>query len=518
MQRRNIILISQRFVLSPNETKHITVFLNHQIIARASDPEVFTFSSAARLENECHVIIRSVLDKNNSYNMASLLEAGEALVASDRATVSKLDFLFRKDLTQPSCETKSCIGLFSLDESFPAGDSVHLLLMNDGRIVTPISYMTPLYPALNSTPVWMVPVASPCVIQMHCRVAENIQVIESSVPGSSIHSAAIHLSGSMWQGNPAVLKCAADYPEALDDVKIWAKHMKCLQKKMLQKHRSPLPITARANILQGRFEECGSNKPVKVCLTGEGLLFWEHMKLWAGSQVLAEGSLSIRLSSVFSNDIMEDVPFFLTFSSEQQRNASLLLLNRLIRSLNDDMRWSEAVMNVVNKSISATSVERQKEHDALVSQFQAVGGVPRYLCDLWNTPSKKLLSAIFFCLRDTFADSIFDFPASYTPPVVPLLINAVKQLNERHPEQFNNGIKVRADGCNDKLTYARILKLVNMGLQVEDLDGIEKKFVRVSSRTWYWMMRAFAEAAPASLMAKDGNETFLYRLLFSEKR
>lgn len=518
MQRQNIILISQCFVLSPNETKHITVFLNHQIIARASDPEVFTFGCVARLENECHVIIRSILDQKNSYNMVSLLEAGDALIASGRASVSKLDVLFRKDLTRPSRETKSCIGLFSLDELHPAGDSMHLLLMNDGRIVTPISYMTPLHPALNGTPAWMVPVAAPFLIQMHCRVAENIQVIESSVPGSNIQGAAIHLSGSMWQGNPAVLKCVADYPEALDDVRVWAKHMKCLQKKMLQKRRSPLPISARANILQGRFEECGSNKPVKVCLTGEGLLFWEHMKLWAGSQVLAEGSLSIRLSSVFSNDIMEDDTFCLTFPSEQLRNASLLLLNRLIRSLNDDMRWSEAVMSVVNKCISATSGERQKEHGALVSQFQAVGDVPRYLCDLWNTPVKKLLSAIFFCLRDSFADSIFDFPASYTPPVVPLLINAIKQLQERHPEQFSNGIKVNADGFDDELTYARILKLVNMGLQVEDLDGIEKAFVNVSSRAWYWMLRAFAEAAPASLMAKDGNETFLYNLLFNQKR
>jgi hypothetical protein len=472
---------------------------------------VFAFSNAARLERECHLIIRCVFDdQSNASNVPPPHEARENSVEPNGASVLKLDFSFRKDLTPPSRETKSCIGLFSLEDVWCAGD-MHLMLMNDGRVITPISYMTPLIPEMDHIPTWMVPVAAPSFFEIHRRVAENIQLVECD--GTSSRGGVIQLSGSMWDGQQAVLRCISDDAEAADDMKRWTNHMKCVQKKMLTNRRTPLPISARASALHGRIQQSGSGQPVKVCLTGEGLLFWERMKLWAGSVAVAEGSMCIRLSSVFSNDILESIPFHVTFSSEQQRNDSLLMFQRVIKSMNDDMCWAESVMNVVNKTIRASSEERDREYDALVRKRAAVGDIPRYLCDLWKTETHKLLSAIFFCLHDSFSDSIFDFPASFTPPVVALLTEAFKQLHAKHGEQFKDGLP---------LSFSQILKFANMSSRVNDTDEdgeYESPFDKVSCRAWFWVLSVVAEVDSAALITTDDQgETFVYNLIFGDKR
>jgi hypothetical protein len=507
------------FLLPPGHSKDVTVYIMHDCVALASESQVFTFSNVALLESECHVIVRSCLDISNSCAAPEHLnQASSILFAQDSGVfVSKLDFIF-KDLTKPCHVTKTCTGLFALDErSASADSSLQLFLLNDGRIISPLCYMTPLHPAQGDIPKWMIPPASSDIVRMHCRVAEQIELVQSAAASAS----ELRLSGSLWKDQAhVVLKCVRDTPDALADVQGWVSHMKCVQQKIIRNECTPLPLSARGRFLHGHFEVGGVQQQLQVSLTGEGLLFVEHMKLWTGSVVHAEGSLHVRVSNVFSEDRLGEGSFVVTFDSTEHRDEGMLVLHRMIQAFADEQRWAETVLQIINSSIDATMLDRSSHHQAMVSKRGSVADIPRYLCNVWQTDPSEFLAEIFNCYRSSFSHSIFDFPPSHCPPVLPLLTRAIKQLFVKYPHQFNEGlsVSVRLPFEEHTLSYSSIFRIVYTQPDVEGSLGAEEAFRNVQACVWFWTFRAIAEAAPAALLAKDDDgDTFMYNLLLKHE-
>jgi hypothetical protein len=508
------------FLLPPGHSKDVTVYIMHDCVALASESKVFTFSNAALLESECHVIVRSCLDISNACaGPEHLHQASSICFAQDSGVfVSKLDFIF-KDLTQPCHVTKTCTGLFALDERNASESScLQLLLLNDGRIITPLCYMTPLHPAQGNIPKWMIPPASSDIVRMHSRVAEQIELVQSTAASAS----ELHLSGSLWK-DPAhvVLKCVSETPDALADVQGWVSHIKRVQQKIIRKERTPLPLSARGRFLHGHFDEGGVRQQLQVSLTGEGLLFVEHMKLWAGSVVHAEGSLRVRVSNVFSGDRLGEGSFVVVFISTVHRDEGMRVFHRMIQAFADEQKWAETVIQIMSSSIDATTSDRSSHHQAMVSERGSVADIPRYLCNLWQTDPSELLAEIFNCYRGSFSHSIFDFPPSHCPPVLPLLTRAIKQLLVKYPHQFNEGlsVSVRPPHGGDILSYSSIFRIVYSQPDVEgSMCAAEEAFRNVQACVWFWTLRAIAEAAPTALLAKDDEgDTFIFNLLLKHE-